>query len=95
MRGDDWNVIRAEIIGSETASALGITVTGHTPVLTLCRALIKAGYSQYRGMKAYRGQTLCLIIRSIGEASRLVVRETPKTCFRPHTLAPWYGRGAV
>jgi len=58
--------LRAELIGSRRCSAVGITATGNAPVLTLCRRLIE---------EAYRGTTLCLRVRSIGEGARLTVHE--------------------
>ena len=63
--------IRAELIGSDTCIALGITVTAYTPVLELCRRLIAAGHDPTTRLEAYRGPTLCLIVRSIGEAAAL------------------------
>ena len=37
------NFIRAELSGSDTCSAAGITATGHAPVLTLCRHWLSPG----------------------------------------------------
>jgi hypothetical protein len=67
-------VVRAEIIGQGQATAAGITVSGrHAPVLALCRALIEAGHDPATPLEAYRGTTLCLRVRSIGEGARLRV----------------------
>ena len=66
--------IRAELIGSETCSALGITVQAYMPVLTLCRALVAAGHDQTQPLEAYRGDALCLRVSSIGKAAQLRVR---------------------
>jgi hypothetical protein len=52
--------IVAELIGSDTAFAAGLTVRAYAPVLCLCRRLIDAGAE-------------CLIIRSIGQAARLEI----------------------
>jgi hypothetical protein len=65
--------IRAEITGSDTATAAGITVRAEAPVLELCRKLIEAGHDPQVRLEAYRGETLCLIVRSIGEGSRLEI----------------------
>ena len=65
--------IRGELIGSDRCSALGITAKGHAPVLALCRLLIEAGHHPARPLEVYRGEVLCLRVRSIGEAARLRV----------------------
>jgi hypothetical protein len=65
--------IRADLIGSDCCSALGINGRGHSPVLGLCPKLIEAGYDPATPLKVYRGETLSLRIRSIGEAARLRV----------------------
>jgi hypothetical protein len=67
--------IRAVIIGSNQAEANGITARGHAPVLALCRALIEAGHDPNTPLEAYRGSTLCLRVRSIGEGARLTVED--------------------
>jgi hypothetical protein len=67
-------VIVATLTGSDTATAEGISVTGPSPVLALCRKLIDAGYDPALPLVAYRGGTLALRIRSIGEAARLEIR---------------------
>jgi hypothetical protein len=46
--------IRATLIGSNCCEALGITARGRTPVLDLCRALLKAGHDPRRPLHAYR-----------------------------------------
>jgi hypothetical protein len=70
--------LRAVIIGSNQAEANGITARGHAPVLALCRALIEAGHDPNTSIEAYRGATLCLKVRSIGEGARLTVKETTR-----------------
>jgi hypothetical protein len=70
--------LRAELIGSDTcAIAAGITARGPSPVLALCRKLTEAGCDPRRRLHAYRDGTLCLIVRSIGEAARLTVEDRP------------------
>ncbi len=66
-------MIRAKIQGSVTASACGIEVKSPSPVLGLCRALLASGSPSTAAMEAYRGDTLCLSVRSIGEAAELEV----------------------
>jgi hypothetical protein len=63
--------IRAELIGSNTSSALGITTRSPSPALTLCRQLLAAGHDATRRIHAYRGGRLCLYVRTIGEAVAL------------------------
>ena len=67
--------IRAELTGSATASALGISARSNSPILTLCRLLIRAGHNPSARLEAYRGSTLCLRVCSIGEGARLTVKE--------------------
>lgn len=69
--------IRAEIIGDDKATALGLSVRGRTPVLKLCRELIAAGHDPASPLEAYRGSTLCLRIASIGKGAGLDVMDRP------------------
>jgi hypothetical protein len=65
--------IRAILHGSELCEAEGITGTGSSPVLALCRALVEAGHDPRRPLHAYRGAALALKVRSIGEGATLRV----------------------
>jgi hypothetical protein len=65
--------IRAELIGSDSCKAIGIAAQSSSPVLALCRRLVAAGVDPATPMEVYRGATLALWIRSIGEAARLEV----------------------
>jgi len=79
--------IRAELSGGRRCSAIGITATGNAPVLALCRRLIEAGHNPTLPLEAYRGTTLCLRVRSIGEGAKLTVTEATsdgKPRFVPH-----------
>jgi hypothetical protein len=69
----NFSAIRAEIINSGQCSAEGITARGSSPVLALCRKLVAAGYDPSAPLEAWRGSTLCLRVRSIGEAAGLEV----------------------
>ena len=69
--------IFAELIGSNTCTAADITVVDHAPVLALCRALVKAGHDSAIPLEVWRGTTLCLRVRSIGEGARLTVEDDP------------------
>jgi len=66
--------IHAALSGDNTAIALGVTGKGSAPILDLCRRLIAAGHDPTAPLEAYRGATLALRVRSIGEAARLRVR---------------------
>ena len=65
--------IRADLIGSDQCRAAGITAHGASSVLALCRELVAANVDPNRPLHAYRGDVLCLVIRSIGEAAHLDV----------------------
>ena len=65
------NPIRAQLAGSDTRTALGIIVCAGSPVLALCRRLVDLGVDPDRPLHVYRTETLCLVVRSIGEATRL------------------------
>jgi hypothetical protein len=65
--------IDAELIGEDACVALGLTLRATAPVLEICRALIAAGHDPDRPLHAYRGDTLCLSVRAIGEAARLEI----------------------
>jgi hypothetical protein len=82
------DAIRAELIGSDTCIAGGITARGNTPILALCRKLIDAGLDPGRPLHAYRrlgtqisisaAAVLCITVRSIGEGARLTVEDRPR-----------------
>jgi len=66
--------ICAILTDPDSASACGLTLTARAPVLDLCRALLQAGHDPAKRLEVYRGSTLCLTVRSIGEGARLAVR---------------------
>ena len=61
--------IRAELAWSDTATALGFVAQGNCPVLKLCAMLIAAGCDPSARLEAWRGSTLALRVRAIGEAA--------------------------
>jgi hypothetical protein len=63
--------IRAELIGSDRCSAIGIVARSTAPVLALCRLLVEAGHDPATPLEAWRGTTLCLRVRSLGEGAAL------------------------
>jgi hypothetical protein len=70
---DPSKPIRAELIGSERCEALGIVAVSSSPVLLLCRKLIRAGVHPGTPLLVYRGWVLCLRIHSLAEAAGLLV----------------------
>jgi hypothetical protein len=66
--------IRAELTGDSDCAALRMTVTAAVPVLALCRKLIEAGHDPALPLEAWRGDVLCLRVRSIGEAADMEIR---------------------
>lgn len=63
--------IRADIIGLGRCQAEGHAVRGASPVLALCRRLVEVGFDPNWPLHAYREDTLCLVVHSIGEAAHL------------------------
>ena len=70
--------IRARLVGSNTCSTAGKTASGPAPVLALCRQLVAGGLDPNHALEVYRGPTLALFVRSIGEAGKLTVRESTR-----------------
>jgi hypothetical protein len=78
------NAIIAHLSSDSIATALGFTVTSGIPVLALCRKLIACStYASSTPLSAYRGDTLCLKVRSIGEAAKLEISPSKGVGFRP------------
>src|SRR5215831_12841773 len=69
--GSIQTAIRADLIGSDRCSALGIYARGMTPVLALCRLLVEAGHDPATPLEVWRGYILCLRIRSIDDGAAL------------------------
>jgi hypothetical protein len=60
-------------------------------VLELCRRLLAAGYDPATLLLAYRGDMLCLIVRSIGEAAGLEINGDGtgfRRCRKPDAASP-------
>ena len=99
--GETQLTIRAELFGSDCCIGFGLTARGAAPVLALCRKLVEAGHDPALALEAYRGETLCLRIRSIGEAACLTVEDsrhgTPRFRHRHGSragVAEGYGRAS-
>jgi hypothetical protein len=65
--------VRAALVGDDTCTTAGFTAHSPAPILKLCRLLADAGHNPDRALEAWRGATLCLKIRSIGEAAQLAL----------------------
>ena len=72
-RSSTQAAIRAELAGSDSASALGLVAISSSPVLALCRLLVEAGHDPGTPMTCCRGDVGSLRIRSIGEAAQLEI----------------------
>jgi hypothetical protein len=70
QRGRARDPIRVELIGTNSAAAQKMVVTSAAPILGLCRALVAGGHDPATSLEAYRGDTLCVRIRSIGQAAQ-------------------------
>jgi Fe2+ transport system protein FeoA len=68
--------VHCELTGSDEASARGLTVHNSSPVLALCRRLLALGINPQTPVHCYRGPTLALRIRSIGEAAGLEINSS-------------------
>jgi hypothetical protein len=66
--------VRAELIGSDTCTALGITSRSSTPVLEICRWLINAGCDPATPLRVYRSDTLALWVHSLDAGAALTVK---------------------
>jgi hypothetical protein len=60
-------VVRSELTGDDSCSALGFTAKSFSPVLALCRQLVEAGHDPSTPLEAW------LRARSIGEAAGLEI----------------------
>jgi hypothetical protein len=92
------STIHAELTGSDTATAVGLTACGHAPTLRLCRELLLAGFDGSRPLYCYRDTMLCLIIRSIGEAAHIKINSKGTgfvRCRLPVRIAPPVARSEV
>jgi hypothetical protein len=68
--------ITAVIAGCNNCTALGLTAQSSAPVIALCRRLVDADHDPALPMHVYRGDTLALIVRSIGAAANLEIHGT-------------------
>jgi hypothetical protein len=94
------NAIAAELRGDDVCVAFGVVARSSTPVLNLCRQLVAAGHDPTQPLEAWRDDTLCLRVRSIGEAAAFEI-DSHGRGFRPLHNGGWArpmrqnGRGAA
>ena len=69
-------IIRVELTGSDTCTALGVTAQGATPVLKLCRQLLASGLDPDAALEIYRRGILALRVRNLAEAAGLEINST-------------------
>jgi hypothetical protein len=67
------STVRAELYGCTTAKAGNVTAVSSSPVLHLCRRLLEVGLDPAQPLHAYRGDTLCLLVRSLADGAALEV----------------------
>jgi hypothetical protein len=68
-------VVRADLTGDDCCTAGAVTLTARTPLLAMCRVLLANGFDPATPLQAFRGDTLCLMVRSIGMGAALTVAE--------------------
>lgn len=69
------DIIRAELVGSDTCIANGITVQAYEPIFEMCRKLVAAGVDPATRLECYRGATKAFVVGSIGKGAKLTVEE--------------------
>jgi hypothetical protein len=69
------HAVRADLIGSDTCTANGLTARGPAPVLALCRILIQHGHNTDDPMEVYRNGTLSFRVASLREGARFTVED--------------------
>ena len=61
---------------ASVSSTSSLAVHAGAPVIALSRKLLDGGLDPTTPLECYRGTTLCLKVRSVGEAARLYVAAT-------------------
>jgi hypothetical protein len=78
--------IRAELRGSNICVALGVTARSPSPVLSLCRKLVEAGFDPTTKLECYRGKVLALAVHSIGGAAGLQINSKGTRFIKRHAV---------
>ena len=90
--------VHAELVGSHQCRAEGFTARSSSPIFAICRALIAAGVCPDRPLHAFRDGMLCIVVRSIAEGARLIVKDRasgPSSRNGCRFLAPRWRRPCV
>jgi hypothetical protein len=69
------SALRCQLVGSDRCVCGDLSVRHNAPVLAMCRKLIAAGYDPDCPLEAYRSETLCLRISSIGHGAQYTAEE--------------------
>jgi hypothetical protein len=80
--------IRAELTGATVCAGAGITVQSAAPVLAWCRQALTAGVDPATSLHVYRGDTLSLTVRTIGEGAALEINGAGTGFRRRYGLGP-------
>jgi hypothetical protein len=67
--------IAAELIGSHCCESLGSVGKGNSPLLSLCRSLLAAGFNPDQALDVYRAGTPALRVKSLRAGARQRVKE--------------------
>ena len=73
---DSTHGIHAELVGSDIATAAGLTGKGLSCEFDLCRKLVAAGHSPSAQIRFYRGDMLCMTYPSLAWGAGQTVEET-------------------
>lgn len=74
------SLIKAELLGSNTATACGVTAHASAPILNLCRALLHAGHDPGASLRAYRRGVMCLQVKTLAAGATLAVADDRFGC---------------
>jgi hypothetical protein len=70
------DIARIELVGTNRATAFGLTVNSYAPFCQICRKLIRADLCPDLPVEAYRGGTLPLRAPSLQAAAQLTVEDS-------------------
>jgi hypothetical protein len=87
--------IVATLTGSDTASALGLSIQSASPILSLCRALIRAGHNPTTRLEAYRGSMLAVRVHSLAAGAALTVDDRRTAFARWKPFSPTFSLAEV
>lgn len=77
-------MIRCELVKNEIATCGCIEVKALSPVTSMCRKLKKLGYADDT-VEFYRGEMLCMVVKSLFLGATVVVHENNKLTLSKYT----------